>query len=119
MPKPKAKKASLRIGAVDYEFQCIERLEDESANRLFGRHNLGHSSIKLDTEQSCQSAWNILWHESLHAIFDAAGVKEHPEESIIRVIAEGICGAIRNNPILLAQPLTNQQWEKLKKTNGA
>lgn len=115
--KPTGDPITLRIGAVDYKIQCVERLTDEGAQRFYGLHHLTTSLIEIDAEQGPQNAWNTLWHETLHAVCDAAGIEKHPDENIIRALSEGICGALRDNPDLLTQPLTEVKWEYLKKSN--
>ena len=96
---------SIRIGAIDFKVEEVERLigsNSEGTNTyLNGRIKYEQALISVEKNVATAVKPAILWHECLHGLLDRAGYEEHPED-VITALGYGLVEIIRDNPKLIA-----------------
>lgn len=89
---------SVRIHGVEYSIKLVPNLMD-GATAAYGYIDYENSVIELsDTfgtehQKRCQ----VLWHEILHGIREANGMKIENEESVVDMFAKGIYQVLQDN----------------------
>lgn len=97
----------IQIGPILYKVVKVKELACETG-MLHGDINYGRCRIRLCADDDPQRQHQTLWHEILHGILHAAGIRDDHDEQQIEAISHGIVQVIKDNPDLIpaavAQP---------------
>ena len=90
--------SSIRIGPFDYAVDIVEDLKDDDGTRLYGEIIYSTRRIRIKPDQEKDQRLATLWHETLHAILEHAGMKYRKRERLVKVLANGVAQVLRDNP---------------------
>ncbi|NPU90004.1 MAG: hypothetical protein HPY87_09030 [Fervidobacterium sp.] len=108
-------KNTIRICNVDYDLQFIEDLRTSKGDRCDGLILFSRSEIYIDKCLLPQAKYQTLWHEIIHGISTAVGVKLTEEQ--IEAVSYAVIGVIRDNQAILNRmnPYNNGELKHYKK----
>jgi hypothetical protein len=96
---------SLQIGPINYTVKQIDDLHNVVDNNrkqwLHGQILHAEAVIQVSNDQAADVKICTLWHEAIHGILNAAGIDDHPEQTVV-ALGYGIVRLIRDNPALIA-----------------
>jgi hypothetical protein len=94
--------SSIRVGYRDYDLVVVSPLNAE-AEGAFGRHSSTACRIEVRTDTKPAETADTLIHETLHAVWNVAGLQaKDSEERIVTSLAHQLTQVIRDNPELVA-----------------
>jgi Zn-dependent peptidase ImmA (M78 family) len=89
---------SIKIGALNYEVNVVERLLGDNDKKLDGQITYAMPKIELDGNLSPVMRRQVLWHEIIHGILTQAGRQDDVSEGAVDALAYGIFGVVKDNP---------------------
>lgn len=81
----------------------VTKLDDDSVG-LWERDAM---RITISDAIPAAKQWQILWHETLHALLDSMGMERHSlNENLVIALATGITSVLANNPYMATPDAT-------------
>jgi hypothetical protein len=97
MTTPK-KQPIIKIGPHTYKLIEIERLQDRgNYHSLCGQIDFRKQTIEIEKGLVGTYKRQTTWHEILHGILEAAGIRGDHDEQIIDAVATGIVQVLQDN----------------------
>ena len=97
----------LTILGTKYDFKVVDTIDgepekfDPETQNLIGQHNYAQSTIKVVNYLSKDATWNVMWHETMHAVLSHLGYDDlATAENFVSSLASTICQILRDNPCM-------------------
>lgn len=91
----------IRIGNFDYDVELTEQpilLDYQLCSGLCDVHN---QLIQIDAGLTDQNKERVLWHETVHGLFEYLGLDfGEKNENIVDSVARGVMQLVRDNPLM-------------------
>lgn len=91
----------IKVGPYNYDIKKVPNLRSEKGEELHGYCRYAEVDILIDAGSPRQKEKVIVMHESLHALFELAGIKSEHEEGIVTALAPLLVEFYNENPKLM------------------
>jgi len=86
----------VKIGPISYTIEEVSNLRNTEGTWLYGEINYHEFVIRLSEDNTHESRFVTLWHETLHAIETAYGLELSEDE--VTALATAIAQVLQDNP---------------------
>ena len=89
---------SVRICGVEYRIEYVDYLND-GVNIAYGHIDYDRCRIEINSslDLNPQKICKIIWHEIMHGIVDAGGLKLDNEEEVVDILSKGVYQVLQDN----------------------
>lgn len=95
----------VRLGGHEYTVTVVKVRDEKKGSHLWGKTDLNHNTILLDTELAQSRMEETFWHEILHVCFNQAGIElekagEDKEEYLVNALAPQLYAVLKENKLV-------------------